>query len=261
MRRHGAWGAEVTVPSLTLRASRLQSQYPAESLIRVYVSRVCPIEAALLPSGEIPFHQYALSAARLLEALGVAMQAGPLADPEARAEHEPKRLLSHREFFAECARQALASRTLRATFVGPTFLEPNWLVERSVQGDKFSDFTYALRHKLFDDPESFDVCEMVLRNNAPRYTRNLMEYVEDQKEWEKAIDEMKQALTILFGSHGEKGPRVRCIDPGYSHLPHLFDAAVVIGTRNSPEERVNGGWKIENASMINMEFERWAKLF
>ena len=243
--------------------------YPSKELIKHLLSRVCPDDEPLSIDERATLRSYAIAAAELMYVRGVDISAAdegltvttlgtttPVETPFA-----PQRLSSHREFFDACRHEAQTTKSIRFTLVGPTFLEPDWWHERYLAAGNAPDFTMTVRDRILNRSPSFERCEAILRNNHERYSANLREFVSGKSEWARLIKNMMAGSKEIFGNRGEKGPRIRCFDPGYTHLPHIFDSAVLIGTRGSPQERVTGGWRIRDRSFIKLERERWESMF
>lgn len=169
------------------------------------------------------------------------------------------RLNSHSEYFRRCAKEVNKSSILYKTIVGPTFLEPSWLHERSLKRGIAVELSVVIREKILNN--EFAECELILRNNLDRYIQNLSELIIDEKEWKALITEMLTNCTNIFGKIGETGPQIRCIDTGYSHLPTICENVVVVSTRTSPNQKVHGGWLMVDPSTVSMEKEKWRMLF
>ncbi|MVA95652.1 hypothetical protein GN330_00085 [Nitratireductor sp. CAU 1489] len=248
--------------------ARLLSELPSTELMSRAFSAAFPTEANFLPQAEVTPSEMASSIQAICKELGLDPEVifGGLSAVYAEGEQEKTkagvhRIQTHEEFFSTCGRELQTSRTLRVTVVGPTFLEPNWWLSRSnADSDIEPDFTTTLKERI-EGGDRLQKCEIILRNNFERYSDNLSEYVSGKTEWKKLISEMKGSMKRLFGQSGEKGPRIRCFDPGFLHLPHIFDDTVLIGTRATPRHKVRGGWKITDPEHVANEIERWTSMF
>ncbi|MEV5721547.1 hypothetical protein AB0L41_47480 [Amycolatopsis mediterranei] len=170
-----------------------------------------------------------------------------------------ERLSSYDEYFTACAREVNASSVVLKTLVGPTFLEPSWWHDRSAEAGITVELSIVLKEKILHG--SFTKAELILRNDLLRYGRTLAEFVVDKNEWNRLLDEMHENSGEIFGSQGERGPRFKCIDTGFSHLPTICENSVVIATRSAPQQRVHGGWLSRHKPVVEMEYERWRTVF
>lgn len=242
-------------------ADVLRAQYPTRELLIAFITSVARPEAQLLQRAEVDEDSLYSAAADVLGALKLRLDKIEVADVGSLVYSKGggiwvERLTGYGAFFAGCVEALGQSESLRMTIVGPTFLEPDWWHGRETRLPKFSS---AVRNRVVGG--TLAACELILRNNAPRYLANLQEFVRDEDEWNKLLDEMIGESYRVFGTNGEQGPRIRCFDPGYAFLPHLFDQSVLIGTRRSPLERVSGGWVLRARELIEIERERWDYLF
>lgn len=215
-----------------------------------------PLVARCLEIGADPYQ----AAAEVLDALDLdaAETANQFESASTSAREPIARIPTNESFFAACATELGRSQTLRLTIVGPTFLEPEWLHQQAGDMDVNRNFSLALRRRLFAGNLH---CEVILRNVRDRYLRNLAEFVHDGDQWERLLDEMLVDSFRLLGEHGERGPRLRCFNPGFNHIPHVFDDAAFVATRRSAAERVTGGWQFQTREMIDLERERWSSMF
>ena len=247
--------------------ARLISAYPTVPLLRTAFKTAFSIEAQFLPHKELDISKLSEAIAALCEKLDLDAEIlfGDYREAQvANTGNNAKfiqRITKHQDFFDECAISVKSARSVRLTVVGPTFLEPNWWHDRARKdrGDAL-DFTECLKERIFSS-KPLQKCEIILRNNTERYVKNLSQYVYSKTEWKKTLAEMRTAARELFGAGGDTGPRVRCFDPGFNHLPHLFDNSALIGTRRTPLDRVNGGWKISDPSAVALEIEKWTTTF
>ncbi len=238
--------------------THLRSQFPDRTLLIQAIRSTAPLEAEWLDDVSASDETIYESAAALVDALQLNLSLESTLATIAR-DAGIERIQGHHEFFTACCDELRRSQSLRLTLVGPTFLEPLWLRDRDAQTNPRPDFTRELRERLFT--RTIAPCEIILRNNPVRYEANLREFVAGTDEFAHLIDGMLADSFELFGDQGEFGPRIRCIDPGYSHLPHLFDNVVLVGTRRSPNERVAGGWRMTDSATVAAERERWSELF
>lgn len=241
-----------------MNIAQLRSQFPDRTLLVKAIRATAPLEGEWLDDSLASDESVYRSAAALVDALQLDLSLESTLDAVAR-DAGVERIQGHHEFFTACCDELRRSQSLRLTLVGPTFLEPLWLRDREAQSNPRPDFTRELRERLF--ARTIAPCEIILRNNPVRYKANLREYAAGSEEFSDLIDEMLVDSQELFGDQGEFGPRIRCIDPGYSHLPHLFDDVVLVGTRRSPNERVAGGWRMTDSATVAAERERWSEVF
>jgi len=247
---------------------KLVSHYPGTALMRRAFQLTFPIEANFLSGENIEAGEMAKAIADIC--INLSLDHARLFASEGHSSVENRiipqsdgflRIRGNEEFFEACAEQLTCSETVRLTVVGPTFLEPDWWIARSKAANIGRlDFTEVLKKRLLGDP-ALRKSEIILRNNFDRYRSNLQEYVRNDREWRKLITEMRSCLRKLFGNAGERGPRIRCFDPGFSHLPHIFDDTVLIATRSSPLQKVNGGWKVDLPIQVASELEKWIAIF
>lgn len=243
----------------------LIGQYPTPELLIRFLRQEFPADATMFESteSENPDSVLYSSAARFLSGLGFSARSPLLAatqslDSTNPGESDVVKISTNTEFFRECALELARSNEVRLTVVGPTFLEPDWLSAREpIQSEE--NFSVVLRAAV--ESKRLKTCEIILRNDPERYTKNLREYVASEEEWGKVIDEMLDSLSRVFGERGECGPRIRCLNPGFAHLPHIFAGCVLVASRRTQGERVNGGWRLTGQSIAELERGKWANIF
>lgn len=241
-------------------ATSLRERFPTRQLLMMFLDKVCPAEAPLFSESLACDEALHLSAAKTLIALGIPLPVEEHASIAVKDSFDSQvdRYTTFESFFSTCVEELEKSHSLRVSLVGPTFLEPLWLHRRTRATRNAPDFTVSLRKRVFDGTLR---CEMILRNNRERYVLNLREFVSDRVEWQRIIDEMLKDSFKILGNRGEKGPRVRCFDPGFAFPLHIFDNSVLIGTRRTAAERVRGGWRLQKPDMVKLERERWSMIF
>lgn len=245
----------------------LAAAFPTEQLLLVAFRSAFPKESRFLPKSFLNAEQAQNTIAELIRELGLNPDLlSSAAEENISTKDQPsandyKRIHSHEDFFLECAKQAQSCASLRFTVVGPTFLEPQWWFNRDNSTNSLAlNFSEVVSHRLYARDPNFR-CEVICRCNMERYSKNLREFISSKTEWRSAIKEMRGNARKLFGRSGEIGPRMRCFDPGFAHLPHIFDHCILIGTRTSPLAKVNGGWYTEGPDAVQVELKKWVELF
>jgi hypothetical protein len=250
-------------------SDRLLSRYPTTSLLRSAVADVMGERyIAELPSDPVEPMVLAERITGLAQALGREDEfAERLRNEDAlcRSGSEaqrtsPRSLGSKYAFFAEACARISRTMSFRATFVGPVFLFPPWMIEKRNRFKHTPNFSVAVRRFLQDAKAwDYESVRLILRN-ADRFAVDYGRIVKGADR-NRLVQDMLQAVTVLWGENGDEGPPIRCIDPGYLHLPHIFDDAVLVGTRPSAGAEVDGGWIETSADVVARERDRFDNVF
>lgn len=172
----------------------------------------------------------------------------------------PRLLGSKYAFFAEACSQLSHTHSFRATFVGPVFLLPDWMVKRRNIHKHTPNFSVAVRRffDTMDDVQALSV-RIILRN-SPRFLGDYGRFIE-KHERKKFIDDMLVEVSKVWGENANRGPQVCCVDTGYLYLPHIFDHAFLVATRKAANAPVNGGWVDNSLEIIQREKDRFDLVF
>ena len=181
---------------------------------------------------------------------------------EAKNSHKisPRLLGSKYAFFAEGCSQLSHTYSFRATFVGPVFLLPDWMVKRRNIRKHTPNFSVAVRRffDAMDDVQALNV-RIILRN-SPRFLGDYGRFIE-KRERKKFIDDMLAEVDKVWGENANRGPQVCCVDTGYLYLPHIFDRAFLVATRKAANAPVDGGWMDTSPTVIQREKDRFNLVF
>ncbi len=172
----------------------------------------------------------------------------------------PRLLGSKYAFFAEACSQLSHTSSFRATFVGPVFLLPNWMVKRRNIHKHTPNFSVAVRmfFNTMDDAKGLNV-RLILRN-SPRFLKDYGRFIE-KNERRKFIDDMLVEVNKLWGENANRGPQICCVDTGYLYLPHIFDHAFLVATRKAANTPVDGGRIDTSPELIQREKDRFDLVF
>jgi hypothetical protein len=172
----------------------------------------------------------------------------------------PRLLGSKYAFFAEACAQLANTQSFRATFVGPVFLFPQWVVDRRNLQRQTPNFSVAVRRYLEEGRTKVGITSRIILRNSNAFLKDYQSLVRPD-ERNKFINDMLNEVTALYGQRGDEGPQTRCADTGYIYLPHVFEHAVLIATRTGPMAQVDGGWIDTTTEAIRRERDRFDKVY
>lgn len=248
---------------------QLLSRYPSSRLLRLFASEVLgekfifelpddPVEPLVLANRIM---QIANSVDLSFEVFSkLKEKENDFVQAEISQKINPRLLGSKYAFFAEACSQITRTDSFRATFVGPVFLLPQWMVERRNVQRHTPNFSVAVR-RFFDSlgEQQYSNVRIIMRNSSTFIKE--YEPMVQPNEKKKFINDMLIEAQKLWGNNGEKGPHLCCINPGYLYLPHIFDSAVLTATRANAKAPVDGGWLDSSLEVTEREKDRFDKVF
>lgn len=248
-------------PTTLATAEALLSRYPTAALLRQYAASILSArEVELLPSSAVDADVFALRLAEVLSALGLATVEGTSSQAiRTQAPSFTSRFLTTHQAFFDAVCEAMAdTRTARVTIMGPTFLLPDYVLDRRDREKPGRNFTRELKQKLV---LPIDFAHIVLRNSSERFASMISAYVESADEFRAVIGQMLDAQDEMSATGLYPTLRYRCVDTGYMHIPHIFDSVALLGSRRSPNAPVDGGWVVQDPLSVDMEKTRFDRIF
>ncbi|MBF4996679.1 hypothetical protein IRT45_05860 [Nocardia sp. BSTN01] len=241
-------------------AQQLVARFPSLTLLReVANSTLERREYSLLPIGAIEPELYALRLAEVVLALGINIEkitgidevrvnAGDFTSPF---------ITTHTEFFDAVCVAMEGSETIRVTIMGPTFLIPEHVLLERSRRKAGRNFTKELQDKL----DQFTLARLVIRNSRERFLKTIDPYVASISDRNAVVEQMLENLDHL--RRGLIFPRLqfRCVDTGFSNIPHLFDSVGLLGSRRSADTAVDGGWLLNDPAVLGLEKEKYDRVF
>ena len=170
-----------------------------------------------------------------------------------------QRLESPAEYFLSCRKEIAETTSLYKSLVGPTFLLPEWWLQRRMVEAGTETQTQILKHKILEG--SFSHCELILRNDLMRFRTNVAAHVKSDTEWDELIAEMLETIDFIFGAKGDRGPNIRCYEIGYTYLATLCDDSAIFAVRGAADKKVAGGWLTRDRETRAVELDRWRIIF
>lgn len=165
-----------------------------------------------------------------------------------------RRVLHSREEHAAQAIEQLerGPQTLRATWVGPLFLHPQWYFDRRNADTQRPHIDIALLEYLRRIDVRRSHAHRLICRNAARYRAKIDRYVLPP-ERDRFIADVLSNVDELWGNDGERGPDLCCIDSGFLKVELIFDDSMIVSHRAGPTAPLSGGTIISDPDSILAE--------
>lgn len=147
--------------------------------------------------------------------------------------NEQFRELKSRRDLVETALDLLQSTaSFRVAAVGPFFLHPPWYAERRNMRIQIPNIDEPLSGFVFEQCRERSYQIRFIFTLTSRYREKVDEYVEPN---ERGLfqSHLLEAINLLWGEYGERGPDICCKHSGILHIPMIFDKAVITTYRAS----------------------------
>jgi hypothetical protein len=171
-------------------------------------------------------------------------------------------ILQSRRHYVECA-MTLLNKTgdnYRATVVGPLMLHPDWYFERREKSIQLPNYEKRVFQHLCElGSHRLNSVRFIFRN-ADRYKEKVDAYVYPD-ERARFIDDVCSSIDTFFGTNGEKGPDVCCVDTGFFLVELIFKDGVLQSRRKSSTTAIDGGTVYYDKDIIIQERSRFDTAF
>ena len=146
-----------------------------------------------------------------------------------------KELKSRDIFFKETKKELECSSKLRATFVGPTFIRPVFIINARNN----TKSTIDLDSYFFEFIQQNET-KIIFRNNS-RYRDKILEYIKNEDELKQYQKEMLNLIETIETDDRFSKFKFCCIDSGFYKIDYIFDNSLITSSRKANDTPIIGG--------------------
>lgn len=148
--------------------------------------------------------------------------------------------------------------SFRNMLMGPNFLSPIWYKDRKNTEIRHEDFDGAFYDFIRNhSAEGINENIKIIFRNTSRYSEKVKSIL-TPSEYKPFFEGVLANIFEIWGEHGEIGPLLCCVDPGYMHIITSSDHCAIITQRAGSNEATHHGYltaDLIEISRINMNFD------
>ena len=170
-------------------------------------------------------------------------------------------LKSRSQYLQTAIAQLLTTRvSYRAVYVGPLFLHPLWYYKRRDQLFSLPNYDIIVSRYLNKLPHSRQTENRVILRNSGRYNAKVDQIVPpaERSNFKKAVH---TEITKLWGSKGNKGPLICCVDTGYLRIPLIHDNSFIVASRRTEAMQIEAGYLFTGIDDVRRERAMFDEVF
>lgn len=172
-----------------------------------------------------------------------------------------KTLDSRSDYLREIATQLFNTGDhLCLTYVGPLCLHPDWYFERRDRIVELPNMDRPMREYLRQHSHFRKTTIRIIFRNSSRYFQKVNEIVQSNERM-RFIEDVLQEIDNIWGSDGQRGPDVCCLDTGFFHIPVLFKDVAISASRSAPNMPIQKGVLYSDPQYVLWEKQSFNDIF